>query len=98
MAEVKDPCTLRNKDARLSAMGQAVQCWRGECLICGWECDKRMQRRMDIRKNGLYEATDAEVDAYIAKYEGVLTRKAIECLYRFGLRYYKVRRAVETAE
>ena len=87
-----DSCILFNPDAEMNAIGTAVICWRGECLICGWEKNNMEYRKADLKSRGLSEATPEEVKAFLKKNRHILSRQAVAYIQENGLRFYRVRR------
>lgn len=87
-----DSCALYSRDAEESAIGTAVICWRGECLVCGWEKSNMEYRKADLKARGLSEATPEEVKAFLKKHRHILCPQAVAYIKQNGLRFYRVRR------
>ena len=85
---MENPCVLQRGN---EGSALAYQCWRGECIVCGWEAERQARRKKDIRENGLAEATEEEIERFLNKYDGVLTSYAIAHIKAHGLRFYKFR-------
>lgn len=89
---MNDFCSLWSEDAMVNNLNMSLRCWRGECIVCGFEKERRKKRIEDLRQRGLTQASEAEVQAFLKKNEGVLSRKAVAYIETHGLRYYTVRR------
>lgn len=84
-------CSLWSNDSTMNNLNVSVGCWRGECIVCGWEKDRRCQRIAALHERGLTEATEAEVQAFLKKNADILSREAVEYIKKHGLHFYTVK-------
>lgn len=85
-------CSLWNEDGALNNLNVSTGCWRGECIVCGWEKDRRKQRVAALRERGLTEATEEQVEAFLTKNASILSRESVAYIRNHGLRFYTVLR------
>lgn len=85
-------CSLDSADNAMSNLALNA-CWRGECIACGWEKDRRVRRIDRLREQGLTRATEEEVAAFLAKNEKFLSGRAVAYIRENGLQYFKIIRA-----